>query len=99
MSGVCLVAPSCLTLCDSVDCSTPGFPVLHHLLARLISPGDSPGKNTGVGFHALLQGIFPTQGLNTGLLHSRQILYQLSYQGSPLAEENGVNKAVKNGTK
>ena len=51
------------------------------------------------GFHALLQGIFPTQGLNTGLLHSRQILYQLSYQGSPPAGENGVNKAVKNGTK
>ena len=44
---------------------------------------DSPGKNTGVGCHALLQGIFPTQGLNPGLLHCRWILYQLSYQGSP----------------
>ena len=42
--------------------------------------GDSPGKNTGVGGHALLQGIFPAQGLNP---HCRQILYQLSYQGSP----------------
>ena len=44
--------------------------------------GDSPGKNTGVGYHALLQEIFPTQGSNRGLLHCRQILYQLSYQGS-----------------
>ena len=41
-----------------------------------------PGKNTGVGCHALLQGIFPTQGLSPGLLHCRQILYQLSYLGS-----------------
>ena len=46
--------------------------------------GDSPGKNTGPGCHALLQGIFPTQGSNPGLLHHRQILYHLSHQGSPL---------------
>ena len=45
--------------------------------------GDSPGKNTGVGFHVLLQGIFPTQGSNLGLLHCRQILYHPSHQGSP----------------
>ena len=45
--------------------------------------GDSPGKNTGVGCHALLHGIFPTQGSNPGLLHCRQILYHLSHQGSP----------------
>uniref|UniRef100_A0AC11E3T0 Uncharacterized protein n=1 Tax=Ovis aries TaxID=9940 RepID=A0AC11E3T0_SHEEP len=45
--------------------------------------GDSPGKNTGEGCHALLQGIFPTQGLNPGLPHCRQILYRLSHQGSP----------------
>ena len=37
----------------------------------------------GVGRHSLLQGIFPTQGLNPGLLHCRWILYQLSHQGSP----------------
>ena len=49
---------------------------------RLLCPWDSPGKNTGVGSHSLLQGIFPTQGLNQGLLHSRQILYCLRYQGS-----------------
>ena len=43
--------------------------------------GDYPGKNTGVGCHALLQGIFPTQGLNPSLKHCRQILYHLSHQG------------------
>ena len=46
---------------------------------------DSPGHNTGVGCHFLLQGIFPTQGSNPGLLHYRQILYHLSYLGSPAA--------------
>ena len=46
--------------------------------------GDSPGKNTRVSCHALLQGIFPTQGLNPGLPHCLQILYHLSHQGSPL---------------
>ena len=44
--------------------------------------GDSPGRNTGVGCHALLQGIFPTQGWNPGLLHCRLILYHLSHQGN-----------------
>ena len=41
---------------------------------RLLCPWDSPGKNTGMGCHFLLQGIFPTQELNLGLLHCRQIL-------------------------
>ena len=45
-------------------------------------PWDSPGKNTGLGCLALLQGIFPTQGSNPGLLHCRWILYRLSRQGS-----------------
>ena len=66
---LCLVTQSCLTLCDSMDCSPLGSSVR--------------GKNPGVSCHALLQGIFPTQGLSPGLLHCRQILYQLSYQGSP----------------
>ena len=57
---------------------------LDDITTRLLCPWDSPGKNTGVGSHFLLQGIFPTQELNPGLLHSRQILYQLSYEGSPL---------------
>ena len=49
----------------------------------LYSPWNSPGQNAGVGSLSLLQGIFPTQGLNPGLLHCRQILYQLSRKGSP----------------
>ena len=53
--------------------------------SRLLCPWNSPGKNTGVGSHSLLQGIFPTQGLNPGLLHCGQILYDLSHQGSPMA--------------
>ena len=43
-------------------------------------PWNSPGKNTGVDSHSHLQGIFPTQGSNSGLLHCRQILYHLSHQ-------------------
>ena len=49
----------------------------------LYSPWNFPGQNTGVGSLSLLQGIFPTQGSNLGLPHCRQILYQLSHQGSP----------------
>ena len=71
---MCLVAQSSLTFCDPMDCSPPGSSV----------HGDSPGKNTRVGCHALLQGIFPNQGLNPGLPHCRQTLYHLSHQGSPL---------------
>ena len=48
------------------------------------SPWNSPGKNTGVGSHSLLLGIFPAHESNWGLLHCRSILYELSYQGSPL---------------
>ena len=50
----------------------------------IYSPWNSPGQNTGVGSLSLLQGIFPTQGSNPGLLHCRQILYQLNHKGSPL---------------
>ena len=48
----------------------------------LYRPWNSPGQNTGVGSLSLLQGTFPTQGSNSGFLHCRQILYQLSHQGS-----------------
>ena len=68
-----LVSQSCPTLCDPMDYCLSGSSV----------HGDSPRKNTGGGCHALLQGIFPTQRSNPGLLHCRQILYHLSYQGSP----------------
>ena len=70
---VCLVSQSCPTLCDPKDYSPQGTSV----------HGDSPGKNTGVGGHALLQGNFPTQGLTPGLLHCGMTLYHLSHQGSP----------------
>ena len=49
----------------------------------LYSRWNSPGQNTGVGSLSLLQGIFPTQGLNPGPPHYSQILYQLSHKGSP----------------
>jgi len=55
-----------------MDCHLPGSSV----------HGDSPGKNIGVACHALLQGIFPAQDSNLGLLHCRWILYHLSHQGS-----------------
>ena len=48
----------------------------------LCSPWNSPGQTTGVGIRSLPQGIFPAQGLNPSLPHCRQILYQLSHQGS-----------------
>ena len=66
-----LVSQFCPTLCNS--CSPPGSSVQGH----------SPGTNIGVGCHALLQGIFPTQESNPGLPSCRQILYRLSHQGSP----------------
>ena len=49
----------------------------------LYSPWNYPGQNTRVGILSLSQGFFPTQGSNPGLPHFRQILYQLSYKGSP----------------
>ena len=52
-------------------------------LASLLCPWNSPGKNTGVGCHSLLQGVFPTQESNLSLQHCRQTLYCLNHQGSP----------------
>ena len=49
----------------------------------LYSPWNSPGQNTGVGSLSLLQGIFPTQGMNPDFLHFRSIFYQLNHKGSP----------------
>ena len=54
---------------------------------ELYSPWNSPCQNTLGGSLSLLQGIFPTQGSNPGLLHCRWILYQLSYKGSPRMPE------------
>ena len=54
--------------------------------ARLLCPRNSPGKNTGMGCHFLLQGIFPAQGSKLGPLYCRQSPYHLSHQGSPLKD-------------
>ena len=67
--------------------------------ARLLCPWDSPGKNTGVGCHALLQGIFPTRGSNPSLPHRRRILYHLSHQGSPLWSHHHSDTKTKDSTK
>ena len=66
-----LVYQQCPTLCDCIDCSPE-------------TPWNSPDKNIAVGSHSLIQGIFPSQGLNSGLLHWRQIFQHLSQQRSRL---------------
>ena len=58
------------------------------------SPWNSPDWNTGVGSLSLLQGIFPTQGSNPGLLHGRWILYQLSHKGSIVKWSENVSRSV-----
>ena len=69
LTCMCLVPQLCPTLCNPIA-------IAHQApLSR---------QFTGVGCHALLQGISPTQGSNPGLSHCRQILYQLSHHGSPL---------------
>ena len=67
-----LVAQSCLTLCNPMDCNLPGSS----------GPWNSPRKNTGVSCHALLE-TFSIQESNLGLLHCRQILYHLSHLEAP----------------
>ena len=76
-----LVAQLCLTLCDP-------------MVTGLLCPWNSPGKNTGVNSHSLLQGIFPTQWSNPGLLHCRQFLYHLSHQGSPILIIANIYRAL-----
>ena len=79
--------------CSSFSTSSPTFVIVFLNVTimkvscsvvsdSLRSPWDSPGQNTGVGSLSLPQEIFPTQESNPGLLHCRQILYQLRYQGS-----------------
>ena len=68
---VCVLdTQSCPTLCDPMDLQP----------TRLLCPRDSPGKNTGVGCHVLLQGVFLTQGSSPSLLHYGWILYHLSHR-------------------
>ena len=67
------------------DLPNPGIEPMSPALQVDSLPTEIPGKpiNIGLSCHALLQGIFPTQGSNPGLPHCRQILYHLSHQGSP----------------
>ena len=79
----CLIAIAinyCYSNPESQSCSVVSDSLWLH---ELCSPWNSPGQKTGVGSLSLLQGIFPTQGLNPGLLHHRWILYQLSRKKSP----------------
>ena len=79
---LCLVTQSYLTLCHRIACSLPNFSV----------PGDSPGKNTGVGCYFLLQGVFLTQKWNWGLPHCRWILYQLNYKRTNFIKKKKLSK-------
>ena len=82
---ICAVL-SRLVVSDSLrphNCSLPGSSV----------HGDSPGKNTGLSCHFLLQGIFPNPGLKPGLLHCRQILYHLTHQGRYLPYSSSAGPA------
>ena len=91
--GVCVLSGSVLSKSlwpnllyerESESRSVVSYSLPPHGLYR---PWNSPDQNTGVGNLSLLQGIFPTQGSNPGLLHYRQILYQLSHKGSPRIQE------------
>ena len=80
-----LVAQSCPTLCDPVDCSPPGSSVHGISQARILEWG------------AIIQVIFPTQGLNPGLLHYRQIPFCLSQQRSPKNQGSQLFKSQSKG--
>ena len=82
-----LLGNICTYGCAVLSHSVVSDSLLPHGLwpATHFCPWDSPGKNTGVGCHALFQGIFPTQASNPDFSHYRQILYCLSHQGSPSA--------------
>ena len=79
---------------SSRDLPNPGIEPSSPALQADSLPSEPPGKpkNTGVGSLSLFQGIFPAQELNQGLLHCKWILYQLSYQRSPIRSH--INKTV-----
>ena len=81
-----LIRPLCVCVCMLSHFSLVRFFATFSTVkpTRLLCPWYSPGKNAGVSCHALLQGIFPTQGSNPGLSCYRWILYHLSHQGSPV---------------
>ena len=82
---ICLVTQSYPTLCNPMDCSHSGS-FVH---------GDSPGKNTEVGCHTLLQGIFPTQGSNPPLLHLLHWLVGSLPPAPPGKPIHGIAKSLQ----
>ena len=82
MKGICLETDLYQYTCVSHSAMSDSLQAHGLQPATLLCPWNSPGKNTGMGCHFLLQGIFPTQGLNPGLLCCRQILLPLSHQRS-----------------
>ena len=80
---------------SSVSCSVVSDSMRPHGLqpASLLCPWDSPGKNSGVDCHFLLQRIFSTQGSNPGLLHCRQTLHHLSYREDHSRGQRELNPA------
>ena len=84
--GIELVSPTALAAAGRFfTTEPPGKPHIlrpHGLQPTRLCPGNSLGNNTGVDSHSVLQGIFPTQGSNLGLLHCGQILYHLNHQGN-----------------
>ena len=83
----CLVAQSCPTLCNPMDCSPPGSSVHEISQSRIL-------EYVLKEEYFLLQGIFLIQGSNSGLLYCRQILYCLSHQGSPDLQGKGRKTPV-----
>ena len=81
--AVMMMTGLCVTESESESCSVVSNSLWPH---RLYSPWNSLSQNTGVDSLSLLQGIFPAQESNWGLPYCRQILYQLSYQGSPMCD-------------
>ena len=89
---LCLVAQLYVTVCDPVDRSPPGSSV----------HGNSPGKNTGVGCHALLQGIFPTQGANPGRFFTiwatreapKSVINELAFYSDCIILKKGIQKGA-----
>ena len=84
--------------CSVASVMSDSLPPYGLQLARLLSPWNSPSKNTGVGYHALLQSSFLTQGLKLhllNLLHCRKILYPLSHLGSPKQVYSNKNHLKK----
>ena len=86
LSEYMLVAQSCPASCDPMGCSP----------TRLLCPWDSPGQNTVVGSHPLLQGVFPTQGLNPGLLHWQSDSLPCEPPGKPCGQLRRADFIVPN---